>query len=365
MWCTSIRWYAFFVPILIWLSVLPRKSTQWWWWRFCLGLLALAYIGYAAFLLLPAFLWLYWKSDDRPTALKIKSLSVPALLSSLLYAPQLWIFLQVHAKNGGDQISFFPSTLIGFVTGHIANPGIFPLSVIGILSSIGTVITILAITRWRQPPEVKSYLLTSVIILVSGIASKYRNLVILVPLQALAVTRAINLSGGSRWLYVGVALIIAGNLAGTTNVARHEGTAKLGWNLPYSQVLDALDRERARCSSALLVLTYDPVLVWHLHKRGYTLATPLKGSHGTVDSHRGCLALIKTFSGSRGSESIGKMLSDLRIEQFTNHRVLNFGQDPHFSTKRWINADYPEYAAELHFMETRSRWPIPESWRRR
>jgi hypothetical protein len=361
MWCTSVRWYAFFVPILIWLSVLPRKTTQWWWWRFCLGFLALAYIGYAAFLLLPAFLWLYWISDDRPTALKLKSLSAPVLLSSLLYVPQFWVFVQVHAENSNGQLAFLPSTLIGFVAGHLSNPGVFPLSLIGVLSSVGTAVTIMTMIQSRRPPEVQSYLLGSLVLLLSGITYKYRNLVVLGPLQTLALSRTVALDP-SRWIYLGVTLIVAGNVVGVANVTRHEGTAKLGWNLPYSQVMDELDRERGRCNSDLLVLTYDPVFVWHLDNRGYRLATPIKGSHQTVESHRGCLALIKTFSGSRGNSVVSSMIADLGLDRLNDPRVMRFSRDPYFQHKRRLDRAYPEYAVELHFRVSQTRFAVPNSW---
>lgn len=50
LWRTGLRWYAFFVPVLIWLSILLEQPGWKYWIKCFFGLLVLGYLGYAVFI---------------------------------------------------------------------------------------------------------------------------------------------------------------------------------------------------------------------------------------------------------------------------------------------------------------------------
>ena len=73
LWCTGLRWYAFFVPILIWLSFpLVKKGSRLWIQCFG-GLLLLSYFGYAAFVIAPSIFLIYWNHSNECINVNIKN----------------------------------------------------------------------------------------------------------------------------------------------------------------------------------------------------------------------------------------------------------------------------------------------------
>jgi hypothetical protein len=371
MWCTSLRWYAYFVPQLILLCAIVDTTSRFRWWALSLGFVSLAYIGYVAFLLLPALAWLFWQQDSRPPREKLFAAALPTLVGLLLCSPQIQIFLTVHLGNSAEQTGSLVQSLMGFVVGHLSNSGVFPLSVAGLLSisgstMIGWILLKNTIPRQRgiSDDSTMAYLTGGLVLIASGLAAKFRNLVTLTPLQTLAIV-SIDSEKRSRWFWLGVTLLSIGNLWGVRNVVAHQGTAKLGWNMPYEKLFEELSQERDRCQRNLTVFTYDPSLAWHLKNQGYAVISSVKGI-GEASSHNsGCLVLLKTFAGNRGGASVERLVSDVPIFRETNVRVVRLGRDPNYVLKQKLDPSYPEYAVELSFAYIKSELPIASSWQAR
>lgn len=209
-----------------------------------------------------------------------------------------------------------------------------------------------------------AYLTGGLALIVSGVAAKFRNLVTLAPLQTLAIV-SIDSEKRSRWFWLGVTLLSIGNLWGVRNVVAHQGTAKLGWNMPYEVLFDELSQEQDRCQRNLTVFTYDPSLASHLKNQGYAVVSPVKGLGEARSRYSGCLALLKTFAGNRGGASVERLVSDVPIFRETNVRVVRLGQDPNYALKQKLDPSYPEYAVELSFAYSKSELPIASSWQAR
>jgi hypothetical protein len=127
LWGTSIRWYAYFLPILIWLLVIPKKQSWPIWIKLGVGLAALAYTGYLAFILAPALILLYWLSSSQQFEVKLKQLSVSMGVAALVYSPQLLTFLNVHFPNRESQTGSLFLSFAGFFIAQFSNQGVFPL----------------------------------------------------------------------------------------------------------------------------------------------------------------------------------------------------------------------------------------------
>ena len=65
MWGTSLRWYAYFLPVLLWLSITQKKNGIAYWAKLTIGLTTLGYINYIAFLLAPAIILIYWLESNQ------------------------------------------------------------------------------------------------------------------------------------------------------------------------------------------------------------------------------------------------------------------------------------------------------------
>lgn len=111
------------------------------------------------------------------------------------------------------------------------------------------------------------------ILLITGIAGKMRNMVVMIPMQAIWFSEKINASA-SRWIMTAITLVVFGNLLGTYNVITHEDTTKNSWNLPITQLKDFVSSNFSHEKSATLIYCHDPIITWHLEKSGYLVRSP-------------------------------------------------------------------------------------------
>ena len=138
---------------------------------------------------------LYWKGARENAQEKLRKVTTLGLASAILYAPQLFIFLTVHIKNRESQVSSMAKSLSGFAVAQISNQGVFPLSLPGALASIATlgIVITLFFSNWRVNLRNRyfiAYALASAVAIITGLAGKFRNLVILTPGQAFWITNA-------------------------------------------------------------------------------------------------------------------------------------------------------------------------------
>ena len=143
LWCTSIRWYAFFLPVLIWLLFVPKVQDFRYWLKFFSGMLVLGYIGYMFIIIAPSIFLIYWRSSYELIKIKIKNILLFGSVFCILYSYQMVIFINVHLKNKDGQIFSTLKAISGFWIALISNQGVFPLSIGGVFSGLGTIVAFL------------------------------------------------------------------------------------------------------------------------------------------------------------------------------------------------------------------------------
>jgi hypothetical protein len=350
MWGTSLRWYGYFFPVLIWLLVIPR-NTQWHWIKFFVAMLWLAYVGYISFFIFPSLFIYYWMSDKRDNKKKIRALLIPGILALLLYVPQLITFLNIHYPRSGGQIFSFSSGLVGIYSTSLSNQGVFPLSYPGLAAAAGMLILFVHVLKdihqeWKNPLW-GSWVLGQIILLGSRIAGKMRNLSVLIPLQSLAIADRFN-KGSSRWLWLSLVLIGFGNMAGTYNVIMHEDTTKNSWNLPVNQVIKQVENEVGNNRSNTLIYCHDPIITWHFERLGFPVRSPYAGRDINVASRSfKHVAVIWTNPGYIPKQRMELYRFEISLLKKSSQSDYILGTDKYASFKRKKEPQYPDELIRL------------------
>jgi hypothetical protein len=367
LWSTGLRWYAYMLPILLLLTAMPKPEKKYYWPWFFGWMLVAGYIGYAGlFLLLPYFLY-YWLEDKTIFSLKWKRVLPWAIGFGVLYAYQAYVFVTVHSKmnmtqTANQQVFDLKSTLISYVSSILANQGLFPLSVFGILSIIGTtILCIAALIDWKKVNKQKHwlvFLLGSAIFLVTGIGGKLRNLMLLEPAKN---SLFIGLWDRSRkWVLVGFLLLIIGNLAGVYNVLAHRQTTKNAWNLPVAKTLKAIRLQKDTTASEIF-FTHHPSYTYYLTIEKEKLISLYSGLyfdssyiHQSVnklalDTGRKNFIFLFTYRGrSMEPDHFAALKASVKSIRCDSIAHFFYDKDEEHSIKKRFFPDYPEYQTEVY-----------------
>ena len=356
MWCTSLRWYAFFVPMLVWLSVTPKLYDRRYWVKCFGGLVLLGYLSYAVFVLAIPLLVLYWRNCPAPAMAKIRSMVVLGGVFGILYLYQMMIFVTVHLNQLDGQTSSLAKGLMGFIIAQIGNQGLFPLSLAGVLSAIGTLGILFLVMRFSLIENLRfnhyffPYWLGVAGLVFSGLAGKFRNFVIVSPWLGLWIATA-RIDESKRSLFRSfLLLMVIGNLVGICNVVCHRDTTKNSWNLPVSEVVAAVEADSSACDQDLLVLTHDPTFSYVLENSGFRVlslyASQSVGREMLQRSPR-CVIVIKTYAGNLHDRLIANLYGDLEFLNYQQMAIKRFGQDRFHRIKQRLEPRYPEYPVEV------------------
>jgi hypothetical protein len=374
IWCTSLRWYAYFTPLLMWALVPPRDPKGIWFHiKPAVSWLLMAHISYAALVLLPAIWCWYYLQSAGSVWQYIKRSMWPWLLAGLLFLPQFLIFLTVHSKGASSQTGGLIKSLMGVYISMASNQGLFPISVAGIASALGWAgfYGLLGRAALRQETPASGLLslaLGAASFIASGLASKFRNLVALQPWLVIASGQAQRAISSTPKLAMGCfALILVGNATGIYNVVMHEDTNKNSWNLPVDEFVQAVEAMSAPCKGAPVVYGFDPVLSHALHERhpDWQVVNILDQlSTQALPTQADCLFTVYTF---RGSLSPALVQTFQQAEQAWGGQLeksVRFGLDRHATLKRKLDPDFPAQPIELHLLRGGGSLTALNKWAR-
>ena len=355
LWCTGLIWTAYFMPVLVWLSITPARQ-DWRYWAKCFGgLLLLGYIGYAVFVVALPVLLLYWTGSQRDTREKIRGMAWGAGIAALLYAWQFHIFLAVHLPSKGSQVSSLAHNLVGFAVAQLSNQGVFPVSVPAVLSALGVIGLVCLALRADGLGALKhryaqAYWIGAIACIALGIAGKFRNLVLISPWQAIWLSTLRIPANRARSFALCFAALAVGNLWGDFNVVTHQNTTKNSWNLDLAPVLAALHQADMSCGGDLIVVSHDPVLAWHVDQEGYPQLIPFSRyglSPSVLGARHRCVVVIRSYAGMFDTDAYRKMNDQLATLHYTSQARRQFGTDANFRIKQRLDPRYPEYQFEV------------------
>lgn len=328
MWCTSIRWYSYVMPMLALALVLPsrRAGTAYWvggagW---CLAMSYTSYIGLLASV--GIFLWRWLNRDESERHLPLVVGAV--VLASLAWLPQLYFLLEYHLKNMDGQVAPPLYSLVGVVVTAFSNHGLFPVSAAALVLFAAWLLFLVLNLRARDMMSREGLPLAVVVVLlvVSGLSFKYRNALILMPFLFLWVA-----SKRERDTLAHRALLVVltvCSVVGLYHVVRHQDTLKNGWNIPYDQVFAEVARREASCAQTY-VASFDQVVLDHLHRDGYQSVTALPAFG------RPCLLLIDASQTLAEGQAIAALVASHPADE-----VIRLSHDDQAGLRRRVIPTY-------------------------
>ncbi|MEK6789890.1 MAG: hypothetical protein AABY68_13160 [Pseudomonadota bacterium] len=333
MWCTSIRWYSYLLPVLAIALILPKRRAGWVYWMtgaaFCVVMSYISYIGLIASA--GVLLWRYLNRDISEKHLTV--IVVALLLSSLAYLPQVYYLLTVHLHNMGGQVAPLLYSLAGAGLTAFGNHGLFPVSVPAILLLGAWLVFLACNLRLRDFVSREGLPLLAVVILLvaSGLSFKYRNALILMPFLFLWVSARGSSDTNLSRMFLGVLIFCTG--IGLYHVVTHQSTLKHGWNINYGQVFNSIDELSAGCDEAY-VGTFDQVVIDHLKHNEYALVSLGTSAHASDT----CFILIDASQSLAESEAISTLIADNPADE-----TLQLSHDDQISIRKMV---IPTYLSE-------------------
>jgi hypothetical protein len=368
LWATGLRWYAYMLPLLLIWSDLPRNYKWYYWPKFFLLLFIVCYTGYAGFFLAVPYFIYYWLSDKRPFLDKLKSIFIPGFVFAAAYAWQLYIFFTVHSKinlndDSNKQVFNLKTSLSSLLSSAASNQGVFPVSWSGLCSILGAVMVYTAMAmHFKKTWQQKQFILffgTGFLFVLTGIAGKVRNLVLLEPARAQLFASAI--ASGKKWVLGGFFLVLIGNGAGIYHVVSHQQTTKNAWNIPVTKVLAELDKIE-NSGNQEIYFTYHPSFTFYLlqskkrlisfYNTLYFDSTRIPFTFNQLITEQASLkknyTFILTYAGQSIADTVHRrMLAAMNTVIADSISHLRIGRDDDFRLKQRFFPGFPEYAVEI------------------
>lgn len=367
LWVTSIRWYAYALPIAILLLILPNYKHKTYWYRFFLGILILSYIGYIGIVLLVPYFLIYFLADKHNFKQKLRRIIIPGILYLLFYGYQLYVLKFIHSNNDvseNQQTFDIKTSIISYVTSAFGNQAVFPISIAGISSIIGTSIILFIayfniVKKQQNFTHAVGFTIASILFLITGIAGKMRNLVFLEPFKTSFISSLYNIKN-NKIVLVALTFIFIGNAAGIYNVVTHQNTTKNAWNLPVPKTLELID-SLEQLNVKEVYFTHSPSFSYHLINNNKNVISFYNGLY--FDS-----AYIKTAVANLQADSVkpknytflltykGRSVSEKHYIEMTNAmkrikcdsvKTFFVKKDDEYKIKMRLYPDYPAYQVRL------------------
>jgi len=369
LWVTSIRWYAYAVPLLMVLSFPLANNSKYYWSYFFLGFLVLSFISYVGIILIiPYFIW-YFLRNENSFVSKIKKLILPAAIYIMAYSYQLYLFYTIHRLNNiktNEQTFDIITSIKSYASSILGNQAIFPTSTIGFISITGYLIVfiVLSVLLIKNKETYKNYIvfiIGSILYILTGIAGKLRNLVLLDIAKSHLITSGVH-SKYKKVLYIGLLLILVANINGIYNVWSHQKTTKNAWNLPLNESIQLMNTLEDT-SSKEVYFTFHPTYTYHLTKLNknvisfynehYFDASKVKTNVNKLLSDSSKLKLnfnfILTYKGrSIENEHYSQLISQMKALKADSIVIYKLGFDGDYKIKQKIYPDYPEFTFYLY-----------------
>jgi hypothetical protein len=369
LWVTSIRWYAYAVPLLMILSHPLENNSKYYWYYFFIGFLLLSFLSYVGIILIiPYFIW-YFLRNENSFVSKVKKIILPAGIYLIAYGYQLYLFYTIHRLNNikNNEQTFDTITSIkSYASSILGNQAIFPTSIIGFISIIGYLIVfiVLGFLLLKNKEYYKNYsvfIIASVLYILTGIAGKLRNLVLLDIAKSHLITNGIH-SIYKKVLYIGLVFILMANVNGIYNVWTHQKTTKNAWNLPLNESIQLMNTLEDT-SSQEVYFTFHPTYTYYLIKTNKNLISfysTLYFDSSKIKTNIDALSIdtsrekknfnfIFTYKGrSIENDHYKQMTEQMKAIQADSIRVYKLGFDGDYKLKQKIYPDYPVYTFYLY-----------------
>ncbi|MCF6204546.1 MAG: hypothetical protein L3J59_12915 [Methylococcaceae bacterium] len=352
LWTNSVRWYAYWIPLFIFLytNLFKYKSELSCKHFAILGLLLsfMTYLSYLTLLLLIIiFLLLFcYRRND----FKIKNIFTFSAIYLSLSSYQIYIFFTVHIHNRDHQINDFIESLLNAIYGIINGGSVFIVSPIFVVFFLFTLVIIIkggkSFFADKNSPHsllvVQSiFLLIGLVTLmiIIGVSGKYRNNIALsIPFyfilsHLLSYIENINI----KRLYVYYAAVFL--ISSTFNLITHQNTAKNSYNMPITKLISFLHPPENK-----ITFSFDPVIDFHLKNKQYETVDVYNENPKNILIKGSYIYLIKTYQGALSNNHYYRILKLYKkIENcMKNTRNKKIGTHSYYKIKNMLSGRKPK-----------------------
>lgn len=360
LWCTGIRWYTYFFPLVCIMGMLfsppehiSSRKFLFWGIYFIVASLMFYIESNAAIMILVSFILLLFQRRKMFRD-EFRVILCFGLLSLLFVSRQIYLCLTVlyPAAAGSGEVYSLMASFIGGGHHFLSNHAVMPLSVPGLILIAANLILfsafIMNIKTVSSGYANKFFMLSYAGMIISGIGGKIRNYVSLSAVHGNFLADVFSRIRFRKIKLTVLALYIAGNAWGIYNVMNHTDTTRGTWNTPYGDMIAFM---KGYDAEKYIILSHNPVFDYHVKHMGFRVIDALTDSewHEKIKAYDGAVIILKTYKGS---------LSDSEYEKYDKYIegrkiVLSerFGHDKFAEFKRRIDKNYPDYYAEILITE--------------
>ncbi len=347
LWCTSVRWYTYFMPLMCLLgSLFTSKSNKYSFWGvYFLTAVIMFYIECCAAIFIVASFILLLVQRRKLLRQEFKTILTLGTLSFIVAARQIYLVIKVYLPHASHEFrSLFNTITQGgqhFLSGH----AVMPLSVPGVMLIIANLLLILVflinIRKVLSRYSCDFFALSYAGLIFTKIG-KVRNYINLSGLQGDFLSCVYSCIKTKALKILILALYLVGTAWGIHNVITHTNTTKGSWNTPYKEIIDFI--EEYNPEKDFVLASHNPVLNWHAQQHGFKVIDVTQDLQ-TLKSQSGQVFIIRTYRGSLPRNVFNEF-----NEHINSRKILlekKFGRDDFAGFKQRFDKSYPDYYATL------------------
>ena len=367
LWCTSVRWYTYFTPLLCVIGLLVKysdstkiKSSIFWilYFLLCLIMFHLNYI--ASIFIITSFLFVLY-GRRKFISQEFKFIIGCGFVSLLLVSYQVYILFTVHYPNSTSTGFFIPFTRISVGAGlnYLCGNAVIPVSIAGIMLITANIIMLifflLRIKKFCRNINnnflIGLYSVTMFLFPGGMSPSSARQFSTMLPELGIFLANIYETIKNNYLKFVLLFLYSAGTIMGLYNVIAHTDTNKIRWNIPYGEIFDYI--AELDPSKEILIVTDDDAILYYKSKEHRNILY----RNGNVGQDEDLPEKITDWKGSvivlRGHSPKSKKYLDFlnQLDSDTNVKKNEFGIDKFAWFKRKIDKEITDYLVKLYFID--------------
>jgi hypothetical protein len=205
------------------------------------------------------------------------------------------------------------------------------------------------------------FVIGSILYIITGLAGKLRNLVLLDISKAHLIGVFAN-NKYKKTFFIGILIILISNTYGIYNVWSHQRTTKNAWNLPLNESVSLMENLE-KVNTKEVYFTFHPTYTYHLTIRNKNIIsfynnlyfdssrikTDISKLNEELINNKINFNFILTYKGrSIEDEHYKEMIKTMKSLNADSIKVYRLGFDSDFKLKQKAYPDYPEYTFYLY-----------------
>ena len=357
LWTTSIRWYAYWVPLATFLLVYILKNRVIKKHNVVIIVTTLALMTYISYLTFILIIGLFvWHLLSRWNHISIQNILFGAISYTTMTAYQIFVFLTVHLAGKGSQTSGILNSALNGAYGIVNGGSLFvvePLLVISSILSFGIIIW--GTYTFNVNKTIKNrdiffatflfLLITFLLLALTGIGGKYRNNIFLSLPLYFVVALCFDKFKLLKFNLLYLLIIMISCSQGYYHLLQKTNTSKRSYNLPVNELIQYIEDDL----DEKVVLTIDPSIHFALKSEGINVLDAsdfnkleLMKNYILNLPYPCTIYLIKTYQGSLDNTLYNNYINLFSSLGIKTKEKFTFGYDKHYKVKNKLPGNKPK-----------------------